>query len=167
VHSVLREVIRDAYSDLSKERPGVQFVYGEMAWPRGGNFWPHKSHQNGLCADFFVPVVQEGRSIPIPTRPWNKFGYGLEFDSHGRMGDLVIDYDAMASHVLALNRRASERGLAIAFVILDNQLQGELAKTPTGRLALASVRFSRLPSWVRHDEHYHIEFIERRGTAYN
>lgn len=164
VHSELREIIIGAYRDLAAERPEVRFVYGEMAWPRGGNFWPHKTHQNGLCADFFVPVLQDGRSIPLPVSPWNKFGYGLEFDSAGRLESMVIDYESMGAHILALNRHASRRGFAIAFVILDNPLQVQLAKTPSGRLAMATVRFSRLPSWVRHDEHYHIEFVKLPGA---
>ena len=51
-----------------------------MGWPKGGAFWPHRSHENGLSVDVFVPVRDAaGQAREVPTWPWNRFGYGLDF----------------------------------------------------------------------------------------
>ena len=134
-------------------------MIGETGWPRGGRFRPHKTHQNGLSVDFFVPVRDaRGRPAVVPTRPWTRFGYGLDFDAEGRLGDLSIDFDALAAHLLALAESGRGHGVAIDFVILDPGLQPLLFRTPKGQLLRARMRFSTRPAWVRHDEHYHVDF---------
>jgi penicillin-insensitive murein endopeptidase len=44
-------------------------------------------------------------------------------------------------------------------VIFDNQLQKHLFADPTGRKLVGLMPFSVKKPWVRHDEHYHIDFI--------
>lgn len=160
VHSRVYAVVLDAYESLAQSAPGKKFVYGETGWAKGGSFKPHKTHQNGLSVDFFVPVLNpEGRSVPLPTSPFNKFGYGLEFDAHGRFGDFAIDYEAMAAHLLAVKAAADRHGIRIRRVIFDNDLQTLLFQTAQGARLQAELTFSKKKPWVRHDEHYHVDFI--------
>lgn len=81
VHSKVYEVVVGAYKALQKDAPGKRFVYGETGFEEGGTFRPHKTHQNGLSVDFFVPVVNEaGKSVTLPINAFNKLGYNIEFD---------------------------------------------------------------------------------------
>ena len=103
-----------------------------------------------------------GRSTPLPTWPWRKFGYGLNFDASGRgtgsASGLTIDFDAIAAHLLALADAAPRHGLAVDVVIFAPELERRLVATPTGKQLAGRVRFTRRPPWVRHDEHYHVNF---------
>ncbi|HEU5263767.1 MAG TPA: penicillin-insensitive murein endopeptidase, partial [Gaiellaceae bacterium] len=85
VHSTVLEIVVAAYSALEKSAPERVFVYGETGWRSGGRIRPHRTHQNGLSVDFFVPVVDRtGRSVPLPTGLTNRYGYAIEFDRDGR-----------------------------------------------------------------------------------
>lgn len=160
VHSSAYAVVLDAYKDLQHNFPRKKYVYGETGWKNGGRFRPHKTHQNGLSVDFFVPVVeQNGKSVPLPTSPLNKFGYSIEFTSDGRYQNYKIDFEAMADHLLALKKAADQRGVKIWRVIFDNDLQKLLFQTSKGKELQAQLTFSKKKPWVRHDEHYHIDFI--------
>lgn len=158
VHERVHDAILDSYAALAADSgtAALRFVYGETGWPSGGRFQPHKTHRNGLSVDFMTPVVSEaGRSVPLPTSVFNLWGYREEFDPEGRLGDLRIDYEALGDHLLALDRAAQASGLRIRRVIFDPQLQPYLFE------AMPEVRrlsFSERRSWVRHDEHYHIDF---------
>lgn len=159
VHARVRDAIVEAYTGLATAQPDKFFVYGETGWPSGGSFRPHKTHQNGMAADFFVPVLDAGdRSRPLPTHAFTKFGYAVEFDGEGRWKDLRIDYPAMAGHLVALSTAAERQGLRIEVVIFDNQLQPALFATASGSTLRQRMRFSKLKPWVRHDEHYHVVF---------
>lgn len=159
VHSQIYPVLLDAYAALERDAPGVQFVYGETGWAEGGAFAPHKTHQNGLSVDFFVPVKRAGTPASLPIWPWNQFGYGVEFDSQGRYRDLRIDFDAMAAHLLALASAAKKHGVGIRLVIFDNALQSTLWQTRDGEALRQQLPFSVKKPWVRHDEHYHVDFL--------
>ena len=160
VHSSVYAVVLDAYKDLQQNFPQKKYVYGETGWKNGGRFRPHKTHQNGLSVDFFVPVVdQSGKSVPLPTSPLHKFGYSIEFTSDGKYQDYKIDFEAMAEHLLALKKAADLSGVKIWRVIFDNDLQKLLFQTSKGKDLQAQLTFSKKKPWVRHDEHYHIDFI--------
>jgi penicillin-insensitive murein endopeptidase len=160
VHSKIREVILDAYKNLEGELPNIIFVYGETGWPHGGKFWPHKTHHNGLSVDFFVPVKsrKDGQPRIFPCSVFNKFGYSIEFDSTGKTEDLEIDFDAMAKYLLSLVQVGKSHGVTISKVIFDPPLQKYLFAIESGKALKGKVAFSTKPSWVRHDEHYHIDF---------
>jgi penicillin-insensitive murein endopeptidase len=159
VHSAARDAMRDAYAELSNSRPELRFVYGESTWPWGGRFWPHRSHANGTAADFFVPVrTRDDKVSELPTWPFNLFGYAVNFDSTGRSGSRKIDFEAMALHLLALDRAARAHGIGIRRVIFDMNLQSKLAATKPGSELMRRLAFSRQQAWVRHDEHYHVDF---------
>jgi penicillin-insensitive murein DD-endopeptidase len=159
VHETVRETMRDAYQDLSKSHPELRFVYAESGWPWGGRFAPHRSHANGTAADFHVPVrTLDGQVSELPTWAFNQFGYAVEFDNTGRAGAHRIDFEAMGQHLLALDRAAHAHGISIRRVIFDVGLQPKLAASPAGGQAMKRLAFNRQQAWVRHDEHYHIDF---------
>ena len=167
VHSAVRATVLDAYSALAITSPDVRWVYGETGWPRGGRFAPHQTHQNGLSVDFMVPVRNRvGRSVHLPTWPWRKFGYALHFDSTGRgrgsVRDVEVDFGAIAAHLAALADAATKHGLAVDVVILAPELEQRVLATPEARAFRGRIRFTRRPPWVRHDEHYHVNFRLQR-----
>lgn len=159
VNDKVRAAVLEAYAEVYKIDPKIKFVIGETSWPHGGKFWPHRSHQNGLSVDFMVPVRNKsGESVPLPSTIFNKFGYGIEFDSLGRYEDLTIDFNSIGLHILRLKKSAEKNGLGIVVVIFDNQLQTLLFKTKYGKELQDNIRFSKLKPWIRHDEHYHVDF---------
>ena len=158
VHHRVRDAMLGAYAALHAERPETTYLYGETGWPRGGRLRPHRTHQNGLSVDFMVPVLRGGAPDVLPTGPLNTFGYGIDFDDAGLNGDLAIDFAALAAHLHHLDRAAEANGLAIEVVILAPGLQDELRATEQGASLARRLRFSQNPSWVRHDDHYHVDF---------
>ena len=154
-HAPVIETVEAAYADLAASHPQVIFKYGEIGWPWGGRFAPHRTHRNGLSVDFMVPL-QEGRVLP--THALNRAGYDEKFDAHGRRhgGGGKIDFAAIGAHLRRLDIRARERGGRVRRVILAPDLQDELfAAAPSlGR----AISFNRRPVWVRHDDHYHVDF---------
>jgi penicillin-insensitive murein endopeptidase len=159
VHSIVRNVMLDAYAELAKSHPELRFIYGESGWATGGRFPPHKGHANGTAVDFFVPVrTLEGKVSLLPISSFNLMGYAIQFDRNGRSGSSTIDFEAMALHLLALERAARAHGIAIRRVIFDINLQPKLAATRSGRQVMGLLAFNKQQAWVRHDEHYHVDF---------
>ena len=159
VHSTVLEVVVAAYAALERSAPWNVFVYGETGWRSGGRIRPHRSHQNGLSVDFFVPVRdRSGRSVPLPTGVTNRFGYAIEFDREGRFGDYAIDFDAVAEHLYQLHAAATTRGVGLALVILDPPYLPRLFGAARGSFLRQNLEFMKGAAWVRHDEHYHVDF---------
>ena len=159
VHSKVRDVVVAAYKRLEGAAPRKVFVYGETGWKSGGRIRPHRTHQNGLSVDFMVPVLDKaGRSVPLPTNAFNRFGYGVEFDSAGRYGDLEIDFPALAEHLYQLDVTARAQGIGISLVIFDDAYIPRLLDTARGPYLKQNLKFLRGKPWVRHDEHYHVDF---------
>jgi penicillin-insensitive murein endopeptidase len=159
VHAKVAEVVAIAYRELAKSHPDVRFVYGETGWKSGGSFKPHRTHQNGLSVDFFVPVRDAaGRSVPLPTNITNKFGYDIEFDAKGKFGEYTIDFEAIAEHLYQLDQAAKKLNAPIKIVILDPPYLPKLFATKRGEYAKANIKFMERKAWVRHDDHYHIDF---------
>lgn len=159
-HSRVVAAIVDAYAELDRDAPGTTYVYGETGFATGGSFKPHRTHRNGLSVDFMVPVLdRRGRSVPLPGHAKNRYGYDLEFDANGRLGDLRIDFEALAAHLLALDRAGRRRGAPIGRVILAPEYLPALFATSRGRELRGRLRFERGRVWWRHDEHYHVDFV--------
>lgn len=157
-HCEVVKVVEESYAALEKSHPELSFVYGESGKKEGGSFEPHKTHQNGLSVDFMVPVTDSsGQSVPLPTSIENKFGYGLEFDINGKLDDLAIDFEAISAHIAAIKKAAETEGVGIWRVIFDPKLQPKLHGTKFWE-EIKHLEFSTKQSWVRHDEHYHIDF---------
>jgi len=142
VHSTVKDVVVDAYKGLEKAAPGKIFVYGETGWKSGGRIRPHRTHQNGLSVDFMVPVLDRtGRSVPLPTSE--------------------IDFAAVAEHLYQLEAAARRRGIGIALVIFDTGYLPRLFATARGPYLQQNLKFMKGKPWVRHDEHYHVDFAVR------
>lgn len=165
VHSRVRDTLEATFTALHAVRPERVFVVGETGLKGGGRFRPHRTHQNGLSIDIFMPVVDDaGRSVPMPTLPWRKFGYGLEFDTAGRGDGLAIDFTSLAQLVAELGRQGRRQGLEIERIIVAPEYVDRVLAAGRGELAPLSGRFMRRPAWVRHDEHVHVDFqIARPG----
>lgn len=158
VHGKVLSIVVAAYKALETTAPDKVFVYGETGWKNGGRIRPHKTHQNGLSVDFMVPVLKDNKSVPLPTSPLNKFGYDLEFDDSGRLDEYRIDFAAIAKHLLELNKAATAQGVKIDRVIFEVPLQKHLFATPEGAGLKGLMPFSTKQAWVKHDEHYHVDF---------
>jgi len=159
VHSSVRDIVIEAYQQLEKMEPDKVYKYAETGFEDGGQFKPHKTHRNGLSVDFMTPVLDENiMSVHLPTHPFNKFGYDIEFDKDDRYEEYSIDYVALAAHIVALDKESKKLGFELWRVIFDPQLQPKLMKTKYGVYLKANIQFSTKRSWVRHDEHYHVDF---------
>lgn len=160
VHNSVRRILLDAYKRLEVDQPGKVYKYAETGFKNGGDFKPHKTHQNGLSVDFMTPVTDsEGESVHLPSHPFNRFGYDIEFNLNGEYENLNIDYEALAAHIVALHKSAKAIGFDIWRVIFDLNLQPNLFQTQYADYLNKYITFSTRPSWVRHDEHYHVDFI--------
>jgi penicillin-insensitive murein endopeptidase len=159
VHEQVRYIVVAAYSAVAYAVPEKVFVYGETGWKSGGRLRPHRTHENGLSVDFFVPVTDSlGKSISFPISLLNKFGYGIDFDAEGKFEDLAIDFEAIGEHVYQLNVAAQKANAPIALVIFDPQYLPKLFATKHGDFLQHSINFMKGKAWIRHDEHYHIDF---------
>lgn len=159
VHSKVREIMLSSCRWLEAEAPGKVFKYAETGFKEGGQFKPHKTHKNGLSVDFMVPVVDEnGKSVHLPTHYFNKLGYSIEFDDVGNYDEYKIDYEALAAHIVGLHKAAVEQGVDLWRVIFDPKLQPYLMSTKYSEYLKKNIQFSKKRSWVRHDEHYHVDF---------
>ena len=161
VHSTVFRIVLDAYASLEREHPELVFVYGETGLREGGRFAPHRTHQTGTSADFMTPVRDAvGASASLPRGPLNRFGYDIDFDRQGRYQGLRIDFAAIALHLLALRKAASRAGAPIAKVIFYPPLRRELRKTSVWS-QIADLPYTKRQVWVRHDDHYHVDFAVR------
>ncbi len=159
VHSSVVVVLAKSYASLSKSYPDAYFVYAETGWAKGGRIRPHRTHQNGLSVDFMVPARdRSGNSVPLPSSIGNRFGYDIEFDQEGRFQQLKIDFAAMAEHLYQLHRSSLNHGINIDRVIFDPRLQPHLFAAPRGDYLRRRLRFNSRQVWIRHDEHYHVDF---------
>jgi penicillin-insensitive murein endopeptidase len=160
VHSLVRQVVVGAYGNVRKTMPDKTYVYGETGLAHGGPIRPHRTHQTGLSVDFMVPVLNDAnRSVPLPSTHMDKFGYGLEFDKQGRIPGFSIDFDAMAEHLYQISITARKHGLTIERVIFDRGLTTRLfSSSHHGEELRRIMPFMKERPWIRHDEHYHVDF---------
>lgn len=161
VHAKVSDVVLGAWTALARDMPGTTFIYGETGLEHGGPFPPHRTHESGTSVDFMVPVrTRDGRPAVLPGSALNRFGYDLEFDSDGRLDDLQIDFAAIAAHLFHLDREARRHGIGIARVIFDPALSSRLFAAPGGA-RIKTLPFMKTKPWIRHDEHYHVDFAVR------
>jgi penicillin-insensitive murein endopeptidase len=159
VHAKVATSIADSYKALEAAAPGKKYVYGESGWEDGGRIKPHRTHQNGLAVDFMVPVLDtDGESEPLPVGVTNSFGYGIEFDANARYENLTIDFEAIAEHLYALDVAAREQGIGVSRVIFETAYLPRLYRTKRGQWIKENIAFMRGEPWIRHDEHYHVDF---------
>ncbi|MDA8792182.1 penicillin-insensitive murein endopeptidase [Bacteriovoracaceae bacterium] len=158
VHSAVKEIMIDAYAELARTHPDIVYKYAETGFEEGGRFKPHKTHQNGLSVDHMVPVKKNDKSVHLPTNAFNKLGYAIEFNLEGKYKDYHLDYEALGALIKEIHRQAVAKGYEIWRVIFDPRMSPNLFKTSHGKYLKKNIRFSKNKSWVRHDEHIHIDF---------
>lgn len=159
VHSIVKKVVIESYKELSKSVPNKLFKYAETGFEKGGKFRPHKTHQNGLSIDFMVPVTDKNnKSVYFPTNALNKYGYNVNFNKNGKNKNFKIDFDSLAAHIVALNKAALNNGIELWRVIFAPDLQGKLYATKYGSYVKNNIKIPTKKSWVRHDEHFHVDF---------
>lgn len=151
-----------AYGELARTHPQYKYVYGEMGWKDGGRFRPHRTHQDGLSADFMTPMLEtspDGKSIPtvLSCSVINLWGYNIRLDSSGRFENLRMDTRAMIAHLAALKKAAPKYGLRLNRVIFDPPLLKILRASPNFS-QLRGIRFMEGKAWFPHDGHYHVDF---------
>ena len=154
-----------AYDKLEQIHPQWRFIYAEMGWNGGGSFYPHRTHRQGLSADFITPVYMQGPSgekVPtvLPVHVMNLWGYGIRVNDQGRFGAYHFDTEAMIAHIAALKDAGHMYGIRIKQVILDPPLVALLKKDKTFS-RIADVKFMKGRAWFAHDGHYHIDFESR------
>jgi penicillin-insensitive murein endopeptidase len=160
LHPLVRDTVVDAYRLLAERLPRRVWQYGETGKKEGGSLWPHKTHQNGLAADFFMPVVDVSKKdepTEVPISALNKLGYGLEFDRRGRLDKLQIDWKAIGEHLLALKSAAQAHGVRVRRIIITPAFHEQLFQNAPAARSLQPLFMTR-EAWVRHDEHYHVDF---------
>jgi penicillin-insensitive murein endopeptidase len=147
VHDQVRQAVLEAYANVRTTLPDKTYVYGETGFAHGGPIPPHRTHQAGLSVDFMVPVLDDaGRSVPLPSSPSNKFGY-------------AIDFEAMAEHLYQIAITSRRHGITIERVIFDRRLTERLFNSSRHGAELQRfLPFMKARPWIRHDEHYHIDF---------
>lgn len=158
VHASVAQTMLTAYRQLEGSAPGIRYVYGETGLAAGGPMKPHRTHEAGISVDFMVPVRDAaGRSVPLPASALNKFGYGWEFDTMGKAEELTIDFEAIGEHLYQLALAGKQLHAPIGRVIFDPRYLDQLFKTRHGAF-LRTLPFMQQKPWIRHDEHYHVDF---------
>ena len=104
-----------------------------------------------------------GQWVLMPTAPWQKFGYSLDFDAQGRGSGLSIDFPCLGEMLLTLDREAQRHGLVVERIIVAPEYVDRVLGTRRSEMAGLAVRFMRRPAWVRHDEHVHVDFRVVQG----
>ncbi len=167
VHGAVRDTLVAAFAAVAERAPGHTLQLGESGLRGGGPVRMHRTHQNGLSVDIFMPVKDAlGQPAQLATWPWRTFGYGWEFDTQGRLGDLHIDFETLAQLLTAVAKECPHHGLRLRTIIITPEFIPLLLATPTGRQlgALQSV-LTRHPVWFRHDEHVHLDFALTRADG--
>ena len=160
VHSLVHDILMDSYAALAIARPGIRWVYGETGLPHGGPMAPHKTHQNGLSVDLFVPVLDKaGNSVQFPNRPDNGYGYQVDFDASGANSTHSIDFEALADLLYNLQLAAKARGSGLALVVFQRELRPALFRTAKGSWLKENIPFAPWDDSVRHDDHIHVDFV--------
>lgn len=163
-HSKVAQITINAYTALEKQGVSRKFKVMELSRKNGGKLFPHRTHQNGLSADYMMPLEKEGK----PYYELDNQGashYLLDFDKSGTFSEdsqVVIDFDTAAKHILELERQARKLGMRIEKVIFNTFLKDELFATPNGKKLKQSGIYitQNLSPLINdlHDDHYHVDF---------
>ncbi len=164
VHSSIHRTLTDAYKTCNSTCPGKEFIYMECSGKNGGRMIFHWTHQNGMSVDFMTPIKRNSKYDAWPNHS-GLFHYLFEFDEDGKftLGPKTeIDFETMASHIMALDEAAEKHGLRIRKILFHTDLHDNLFSTPAGKqLIKRNVNFiPHLSDLINnlHDDHYHVDF---------
>ena len=159
VHSIVKKVVIESYAELNKVNPKKLFKYAETGFKNGGKFSPHKTHQNGLSIDFMVPVLDKNnKPTYFLTVAENQYGYDVDFNEQGENENLKIDFESLGAHIVALHKASLNNNIELWRIIFAPDLQDELYDTKYGNYIKSNIKIPTKKSWVRHDEHFHVDF---------
>ncbi|MGB1217250.1 MAG: penicillin-insensitive murein endopeptidase, partial [Saprospiraceae bacterium] len=159
-HDKVKQTILDAYQTCESTCPNTKFLLGEIGFPNGGKFLPHRTHRNGMSVDFMSPLKKGEKHLGTGYHRYNAlnlWGYGMEFDKEGKDGKRELDFETIALHLQALEKSAKKNGLSIQKVILHPDLRNKLLRTKEGK-KIRHLPFTKNPVILRHDDHYHVDF---------
>lgn len=160
----ISKIILNTYTDLKSFYPNRHFWLMELSNRNGGKIYPHRTHQNGLSADFMMPKLKNGE----PNYELDSLGkdhYFLSFDNEGKYTEnpsIQIDFNLIAHHILLLEEQARKNGYRISKVIIKVEYKDELFATEYGeKLKDSGIYVVRnLTPLINeiHDDHFHIDF---------
>lgn len=154
----------DGYQLMKDQYPERTFGIMEGSNKNGGPIPPHQTHQNGTSVDFMTPLLAHEK----PFTELDHIGashYLLEFNDDGTYSknkEVLIDFDCIAAHILALQEAGKQYGTYVKKVIFKIELKDELFASPNGqKLKESGIYFAqKLTQKVNevHDDHYHVDF---------
>jgi len=163
-HSRVSQTILEAYQECEQTCEGTLFRLMELSHKTGGKMRLHRTHQNGLSADFMVPKKRGKRQV----RLYDILGiwhYLLDFTDAGKLTfdqTVEIDFETIGKHILALDKAARNNGLRIKKVLLKIELKDEFYKTESGqKVKQKGIYLAKsMSGWTNrvHDDHYHVDF---------
>ena len=169
LHGSARQSVLATYDSLSRVLPHRYFNIMECSNEKGGEMFPHKTHQTGMSIDFMMPLLKDNK----PYYGLDTIGaahYMLNFDDDGkytRDPSISIDFNLVARKIMLLDYFARQNGLNIFKVIIKIELKDELFATEYGKLLKASGIYvvQGLSPLINalHDDHFHIDL----GITYN
>lgn len=162
VHPKVSKTVIDSYGKLYRNEPELFFVYGETGNKTGENFFPHRTHLNGLSVDFMTPMRNEttGKISRLPTNLFTLWGYGIRLEPQKTYNNMKIDLTAICLHLAELDRAAGANGLNIELVIIEPSILNALRKRPEYS-RISNLPFMEGRAWFPHDSHYHVDFVIR------
>jgi len=153
-----------SYQDMKSIADKRHFYLMELSNKEGGQIYPHRTHQNGLSADFMMPMLKDNAPyIGLDTLGIDH--YWLKFNNKGEYSEdksVKVDFELIAKHILNLEKNARKNGLKISKVIIKIEFKDELFSSAAGqRLKNSGIyvvqNLSKLINDI-HDDHYHIDF---------
>lgn len=164
VHHNVKALVLESYKDLLVKFPNEKFRIMECSEKCGGKISGHRTHQNGLSIDFMSPLKRNNTSY-YALDDIGAAHYQLVFNDNGELVDdktVVIDFEKLGQHILALHEKARKHHLKIKKIILKKELKDDLYKTVSGKKIKKEKIYitMNLPEKINdsHDDHYHIDF---------
>lgn len=164
VHQKVMEISLDAYKECKQSCPNTKFLLMECSMKKGGDMWPHRTHQNGTSIDFGTPLLKKGK----PFNFHNQYGlmhYAMKFNKDGISTynkNISIDYETMGKHILALDKAARKKGMYVKKVIFKINLKDNFYISESGKkVKRKGIYFAQKLSKLidnQHDDHYHVDF---------
>lgn len=164
MHQSLAQTVLGSYSALESSTPNRTFGIMECSNKHGGKLEPHRTHQNGLSIDFMTPLLRNDSAyyeLDFLGGPH----YLLEFNDDGTYVNdsaVSIDFDAIALHLLTVQKEAKKNGISIEKVIFKMELKDELYASVYGEeLRKSGIYITKnLTPLINslHDDHYHVDF---------
>lgn len=160
------KILLESYKVLDTLYPGKIFYIMESSYKKGGEFFPHRTHQNGLSVDLMTPMLKDGKEytgldlMGIPH-------YWMVFDENGiysKDESVSINFNLVAHHILILDEIARKKGYKVNRVHFQNTLHDDLYKTEFGKeLRKKGIPLTILTKLIseQHDDHYHVDFIQQ------